>query len=640
MSSTLEASVFMGKNYSDNLHSIKNTWEKQMFEISEQLILEQSDEFSGVSQISWESSPWEQLSLVNDAEVISLSHAKVHVFSDSVLCLGKMNQNPTSNTAWEEKMTWFKSSQQKRTLDTIGGGPMEFEWHIFPGFSALQLVQEVQNLMNKMGEPEQFQLRIIFMSMFNDIIWWIKDKETECIADSTLVSLFAKRFPAGRWSFLGPGSEKKWYATHSSRPQGEWDWVAELMMIKFGESTPSLPIHKSLSRVKLKSKGGGKLSVRFCADGDTIETFFRTIISVNQLSIYGAVWDLCEEYSSRQTRTGRLVVAEQPDPLFAPVDLLIMTPSIERVEKLPQPDRLIKICTVAGFLKTVEVGHYFMKKRTDEFLQFAEPVTCRDYTLPRDEKSTDSKGLIRGNTKIGPVLEVTTSYLQGKYGVEIRTDSVNKDISHSWVRISQGLNKLVTDLIDTEYDDNEQETSTTKTEVFAFASGSKSKEKPRRPSTTCSSSRTIPILERKWIDIEPPSQCDQAHPVAQRLNTLLRHGELPREEDGAIEFWRLKDDLRNKLKYSQYWSDHVWKSKMAGGGGNKRRFQYCADPSRQENLYLRALQGLAGRNPIDPTLQDNVLIPNNFFQYIYNIGCAVNFTLHHKFRIDSGRTKF
>ena len=68
-----------------------------MFEISEQLILELSDEIFGVSQIRWESSPWKQLSLVNDEEVISLSHAKVYVFSDSVSCLGTMNQNPTSN---------------------------------------------------------------------------------------------------------------------------------------------------------------------------------------------------------------------------------------------------------------------------------------------------------------------------------------------------------------------------------------------------------------------------------------------------------------------------------------------------------------------------------------------------------------
>ena len=332
-------------------------------------------------------------------------------------------------------------------------------------------------------------------------------------------------------------------------------------------------------------------------------------------------------------------MAEQSDPLFAPADLLIMTPTPsieipaqenllqkhkERVEKLPQPDQLIKICTDAGFLKTVEVGQYFMTKHTDEFLQFAEPVTCREYTLPRDDKSTDPKGWIQGNTKIGPVLEVTTSYLQGKHGVEIRIESVNKDNSHSWVRISHGLNKLVTDLIDKEYDDNEQETSTTKTEVFAFASRSKAKAKPRRPSTACSSSRTVPILERTWIDIEPGAQFDQAYPVAKRLNTLLRHGELTREEDGAIEFWRLKDDLQNKFEYSQYWSDDVWKSKMAGGGGNNKRFQYCTDPSGQEILYLRALQGHSGRNPIDPSLQDNVLIPNNFFEYIYHIGCAVN----------------
>ena len=54
----------------------------------------------------------------------------------------------------------------------------------------------------------------------------------------------------------------------------------------------------------------------------------------------------------------------------------------------------------------------------------------------------------------------------GKHGVEIRIESVNKDNSQSWVRISHGVNKLVTDLIDKEYDDKEQETSTTKTKYL------------------------------------------------------------------------------------------------------------------------------------------------------------------------------
>ena len=125
-----------------------------------------------------------------------------------------------------------------------------------------------------------------------------------------------------------------------------------------------------------------------------------------------------------------------------------------------------------------------MVKDTEEFSQFTESVACREYTLPRNEKSSDPKGWIRGNTKIGPVLEVTTSYLQGKYGVEMTIESVNKDNSHWWVRVFHGLNKLVTDVSNNkEDDDNDQETSemqfeefALKTNVLAFASRSKPKQ--------------------------------------------------------------------------------------------------------------------------------------------------------------------
>ena len=112
--------------------------------------------------------------------------------------------------------------------------------------------------------------------------------------------------------------------------------------------------------------------------------------------------------------------------------------------------------------------------------------------------------------------------------------------------------------------------------------------------------------------------------MSKRLSTLLRRGDLPREEDGA-EFWRLKDCLRYEFEKSRHWSDEMWKSRIAGGGGNKKRFQYCADPSGQEILYLRALlKAIQDAIPFDPSLQDNVLISNNFFEYIYNIGCAIN----------------
>ena len=86
----------------------------------------------------------------------------------------------------------------------------------------------------------------------------------------------------------------------------------------------------------------------------------------------------------------------------------------ERIEKLSQQGRLSKFCTDVGFLTMVDVGQYFMTKDTEEFSQFTDSVACREYTLPRDEKSPEPKGCIRRNTTIGPVLEVATCCLQGK----------------------------------------------------------------------------------------------------------------------------------------------------------------------------------------------------------------------------------
>ena len=114
----------------------------------------------------------------------------------------------------------------------------------------------------------------------------VQDNERECIANATLVTLFAKRFPAGRWSLLGPGSGNKWYSTYNERPGGEWDKIAELMMIKLRESGhPVFRATSPLSRGTLKCKGGGKLSIHFCADGDTIETAFaQSFLSVSSVS--------------------------------------------------------------------------------------------------------------------------------------------------------------------------------------------------------------------------------------------------------------------------------------------------------------------------------------------------------------------
>ena len=193
--------------------------------------------------------------------------------------------------------------------------------------------------------------------------------------------------------------------------------------------------------------------------------------------------------------------------------------------------------------------------------------------------SISSVSTEQSQTRVRNTKPVTIEHIQGKYGVEIRIESVNKDNSHSWVRISHGLNKLVTNLNNNkENDENEQETSemqfedfALKTNVLAFASRSKAKAKPRRRTSACSSTRTVPMCERSWTDIEPEDYSPIAYPVSKQLSTLLRHGHLPREEDGAIQFWRLQDYHRiDFVVRSQHWSDELWKSTMAKGGGNKK----------------------------------------------------------------------
>ena len=85
------------------------------------------------------------------------------------------------------------------------------QWNNFPGFNTLQLSEEVKRLLLKLDEtPENFVGRILFMSMFNNFSCGSKDNEKECLANAKLVSLYARRFGKGHWSFVGPGSEKRY----------------------------------------------------------------------------------------------------------------------------------------------------------------------------------------------------------------------------------------------------------------------------------------------------------------------------------------------------------------------------------------------------------------------------------------------
>ena len=136
------------------------------------------------------------------------------------------------NGSWKQFFFFTKK------MDRIDGEPLDFEWKNVPGFTTLGILDEIQKTMTTelKCELEHFNGRIIFMSMYNDIDWGKRGNKENCIANAHRVTEYARRFTREHWSFLGLGSEKKWYGTHVSKSDGQWDKTAEDMMLNFAES--------------------------------------------------------------------------------------------------------------------------------------------------------------------------------------------------------------------------------------------------------------------------------------------------------------------------------------------------------------------------------------------------------------------
>ena len=206
--------------------------------------------------------------------------------------------------------------------------------------------------------------------MFKDISCDRKDNKDECLANAGVVKVLARRFGIGQWSFIGPGSEKKWYSSEN-KPQGAWDNIAEQMLLEFAESGhPTFRATTPLSRGILKSKGRGKLSIHFAANDFAIDTIYRIILSVNQLCVYGAVAAVCEEFEGHQDRSvepenlmGQSIVlgeikAEAPlHNANAMNDQIIWQQYIQQVESLSLANRVSKLCKEAGFMRVVELDN-------------------------------------------------------------------------------------------------------------------------------------------------------------------------------------------------------------------------------------------------------------------------------------------
>ena len=132
------------------------------------------------------------------------------------------------------------------------------------------------------------------------------------------------------------------------------------------------------------------------------------------------------------------------------------------------------------------------------------------------------------------------------------------------------------------------------------------------------------MKESTGSNIEPGKYCFSDYEVSKKTTFLLRHSQqMHREENGAVHFCsERKSSEQIRTIYS------LGRRSMKGmlldaGGGEKRRSHYFTDASRTI-VYFEALEKHLRRIFIDPSLQDNAVIPSNFIQEIYNIGCAFN----------------
>ena len=166
----------------------------------------------------------------------------------------------------------------------------------------------------------------------------------------------------------------------------------------------------------------------------------------------------------------------------------------DRVEKFSQQDRVSKFCSDAGFLTTVEVGQYSWSKTLKNWHSLQNHWLVLSTLCPEMKKHHNRKDGFEWTPRLDPNWKLQP--VAYKVNMEWKLEWVYEQgqNSYSWIRISHGLNKLVSNLNNKDQDDNEEETSEMQFEDDAlklnasdFASRSKAKAKPQRLTSDSSS---------------------------------------------------------------------------------------------------------------------------------------------------------
>ena len=280
------------------------------------------------------------------------------------------------------------------------------------------------------GTQEIFTGRIIFMSIFDDISWWSKDNMRECDSNAQLVSLIEKNSEQdnGHSSDLdrkksGILSVKIVHKVNGTKWQKRWWWHSQ----KADTQSFEPRVHRPDVSSRAKAVENGRSTV--VPTRTRLQLFFAQLFSVNQLSLYGAGAEMSQEYKSFHHRIGKPVVGGQsPSVIKTNVPLNSDNPAHKELLLQRYGEWIKKVVT------TRQIELFFLGCRILECCWirtvFHDERCCRILTIPCSMSWVHSAKRRRnvwpercgseGTTKIGPVLEVTTCCLQGKYGVEIR----------------------------------------------------------------------------------------------------------------------------------------------------------------------------------------------------------------------------
>ena len=304
MSSSRRAVIHLGQNYEKNLETYKFTNFEQienLFSVTQNLVADSLLEILNVKTIDPRSVCWTRSTLPNNQVKKVGQKQKCRVHSDSVRCLGKIPSRKEAKTRWASQVSEFQVYSPTDEFLGVGGEALEFEWNIFPGFTTLQILREIQNdLQNENKSPEQFLDRIIFMSMFNDIEWTKKNNEEICTSMSQQVKQYAIRFQKGHWTVIGPGDDR--IGMEQEITDQKEDGMLQQQRWYGSSRRPIIPSSQVslLQVVEFWNKWKIKTSIHFNAEMTNSDSLFKIIFSANQLSIYGAVADWCHRFGAKE----------------------------------------------------------------------------------------------------------------------------------------------------------------------------------------------------------------------------------------------------------------------------------------------------------------------------------------------------